>query len=187
MIDVVEAKIYHCGRMARLLRQEHDYHLRRCGVDLHRELRNNFNNSTWCRAGFVDGRLVGLGGVMGSELDWAGFVWLALSQEVRNHPISAARVLRGLLSEIMGTRRELATIVIPEDDAALRLAVFMGFHSEHEGEGSQASSRASRHALARYLKDNPSLRIPLGKGTCVALGYHEEQPLVSEPIQRYIS
>jgi hypothetical protein len=154
--------------MARLLRREHESVLRQNGVDIHRELKNNFDNSTWCRAGFIDGHLVGIGGVMGSEIDRAGFVWLALSEEVRKHTIATARVLRGLLDELMSTHRELATIVIPEDDAALRLAVFMGFHCEDEGPGAPAFSKASRRDLARHLKQNGDLRIALGKGTCVA-------------------
>lgn len=171
-IEIVEAKPWHCGQMARILRHEHQQRLGACGVNIHRELRVNFDGSAWRRSGLLDGRLVGMGGLVGSPLESTAFVWLALSQEVRNHPLAVARVLRRMLDEIMETRHELAAIVIPEDDAALRLAVFMGFHCDHGGPGSPAYSRFGRRDLSKYLKENQELRISLGNGTCVPLGYH---------------
>lgn len=171
-IQIVEAKPWHCGRMARILRHEHQRELGKGGMNIHREIKANFDGSTWKRSGLVDGRLVGMGGVLGSPLETTGFIWLAMADEVKKHPLAVARVLRSLLDEIMQTRHELATVVIPEDDAALRLAVFMGFHCEHDGEGSPAMTRLGRRELARYLRENPDLRMTLGKTTCVPLGYH---------------
>ena len=172
MIEIIEAKPWHCGQMARILRHEHQRELGRADVNIHREIRSNFNGSSWCRSGLIDGRLVGMGGVMGSVMESTGFIWLAMSDEVRKHPLAVVRVLRSLLDEIMTTRHELATVVIPEDDAALRLAVFLGFHCEHNGDGAPAATRVGRKGLARYLRNNPDLRMTLGKTTCVPLGYH---------------
>jgi hypothetical protein len=175
MIEIVEGKPWHCGQMARILRHEHQRELTHAGVNIHREIKSSFDGSFWRRAGLIDGRLVGLGGVMGSGINSIGFVWMALSDEVRKHPIATARILRDLLDEIMETRRELATVVIPEDDAALKLAVFLGFHCEHDGQGAQAYSRIGRRDLAKYLKENQDLRMNSGKGTCVPLGYKRNE------------
>lgn len=174
MIEIIDAKPWHCGQVARILRQEHQRELGRAGVNIHQELKRNFDGSFWRKAGLIDGHLVGMGGVLGSPIDTTGFVWMALSDEVRKHPLAVARVLRSLLKEIMETRHELATVVIPEDDAALRLAVFMGFHCEHEGPGKPVNGRFGRRHLSEYIKKNTELRMRIGNGTCVPLGYHRD-------------
>lgn len=174
MIEIREAQAWHCGKMARILRHEHASCLGSTTSDIHRDLRGCFDASAWKRAGFVDGRLVGLGGVVGSALSSTGFIWLAMSQEVTAFPLATARILRKLLNEIMETHHELATVVIPEDSAALRLAVFMGFHCDYQGQGSPAFSRFGRQQLARYLRETPELRMTTGKTTGVVVGYRRQ-------------
>ena len=175
MIEIIEAKPWHCGKMARILRSEHQRRLGDAGVNIHREIKANFDGSGWKRAGLLDGRLVGLGGIMGSEVESTGFIWLALSDEVRRHPLAVARILRRLLDEIMETRHELATLVIPEDSTALRLAVFMGFHCEHGGPGGPAFSIFGRRELTRYLLETDDLRMRYGKSTAIPLRYASQR------------
>ena len=83
-------------------------------------------------------------------------------------------LLLGSLWYRMESRRELATVLVPEDRAALRLAIYLGFHVRDQGLGSPARSRAERHALQFYLESAKDLRIAMGTGGAIAVGYHLE-------------
>lgn len=174
-IDVVEAKTWHCGRMARLMRHDHQSRLARCGLDPHRELRRNFEASSWVRTALMDGQIVAMAGIIGSDIASTGFLWLVLSQQAMRHPVAMIRLFRRELDRVMSTRHELATLVGPDDPAAVRLAVFMGFHCEHDGEGSPAMSRFGRRQLARFVTNNTELRMPFGTGYGIPMGYHRDQ------------
>lgn len=172
---IIEAKPYHCGQMSRLLRAEHREAIARVGADIHREMRARFDASSFRRAWMIDGRLAALGGVVGTSLSTYGFVWLALTNEARRYPLAVVREARRQLDEIMTVRRELATTIIGGDEAAKRLAVFLGFHVSESGPGSRAYSRFARRDLARHLENDPELRLPIGNGYAVALGYHHKE------------
>jgi hypothetical protein len=53
------------------------------------------------------------------------------------------------------------------------LRVFLGFHVSHEGPGQPAHSRFGRKDLAQHLDGDLVLRVPLGRGWAINLGYHE--------------
>lgn len=171
---VVEAKPFHCGRMCRILRTEHHEALAMIGADIHRELRAAFDASCIRKAWLIDGELAALGGISGSALDAAGYVWLALSKKATHYPVALLKEAKRQLAEVMRTKRELATTIIPTDEAALRLAVFLGFHVAHEGRGQPAFSRFSRRDLAAFICENPDLRIPVGRSYVTPMGYHAE-------------
>lgn len=172
--EIVDAKLHHCGQMARLLRTEHHIALAKLGINTHRELRARFDESAFRKAWMVDGQLAGLGGVMGSRLATTGFLWLALSQRATRYPIAIVREARRQLDDIMLVKRELATTIINGDDAAKRLAIFLGFHVSHEGRGARAFSRFGRRDLARFVETDQDSRIPIGTNFVVAMGYHHE-------------
>ena len=171
--SVIPASAHHCGQMCRLLRREHRTACAaRVGADVHKELRALFDQSTFSRAWLIDGKLAALGGVAGSVLSTVGFAWLALSGEAARYPIALVKEVRRQLAEIMVVKREVATTIISGDDAALRLAVFLGFHVAHAGPGQPAASRAERLELARFLEFESGLHLPCGDGYVIALGYH---------------
>lgn len=172
--EIIPARAHHCGQMARMLRVEHSAAIALLGMDSHRELRRVFDVSSFRRAWFINGKLAGLGGVMGTKLAIGGFIWLALTEPARRYPVAIVKEARRQLAEIMLVKRELATTVINGDESARRLAIFLGFHASHEGPGQQAFSRFGRRDLARYVETDPDCRIPLGNGFAVALGYHHE-------------
>lgn len=125
---------YHCGTMARSLRHEHRDLLLRMNVPVHRDLASAFGDSSWSRAFFLDGELVALGGVTGPALASDGSLWLALSEAGLRHWGFIAREALRQVETLMEIKRELATIVLRDDRAALRFAYFLGFNSNGEVE-----------------------------------------------------
>lgn len=172
---IIPAKPFHCGQMCRLLRHEHAQAIAMLGIDSHREMRRLFDTSSFTRAWLIDGKMAALGGVVGNLLSPYGFVWLALTEQARRYPLAIIKEARRQLDYIMTTKKELATTVLDGDPAARRLAIFLGFHVAHDGPGQQAYSRSGRRHLARYIESDPDLRIPIGAGYAVALGYHHEE------------
>lgn len=172
--SIIPAKPWHCGQMVRLLRHEHASAIARLGVDSHRELRERFAASAFRRAWLINGQLAALGGVTGAAMAGHGFLWLALSETARRYPVAIVKEARRQLAEIMLVKRELATTILDGDAAAQRLAIFLGFHVAEEGPGAQASSRFARRDLARFVTTAPEVRIPMGQGFAVAMGYHAE-------------
>lgn len=174
MIDctVIEAKAHHCGQMIRLLRHEHSAALARIGINGHRELRAQFDASSFRRAWMINGKLAALGGVVGPLIAETGLVWLTLSEPARRYPLAIIREARRQLDLIMITKREIATTILSHDEAARRLAIFLGFHVADEGRGRAAFTRFGRRDLARFLDNNADCRIPVKGSYVIAMGYH---------------
>ena len=173
--EVIEAKPFHCGQILRRLRHEHVEAIARVGVPSHRELRALFDTSYLRRAWLIDGKLEAIGGVSGSIMSHYGFVWVALSQEATKHRFALVREAKRQLDEIMTIKSELVTTLIGGDEAAKRLAIFLGFHCEHGGPGRPAFSKSGRRTLAEHLETNPDIRNPIGNGYFICLGYHPER------------
>lgn len=169
--SIIDARAYHCGQMARRLRVEHARCITLLGIATHYEMRRSFDESFFRRAWLIDGELSALGGVMGTTLQSAGFVWLALSQSALRYPVAIVKEARRQLAEIMLLKRELATTILPGDDAALRLAIFLGFHVSHGGLGDRAYSRAGRRTLAQYVETESACHVPIGDHHLIAMGY----------------
>ena len=136
-----------------------------------------FQASPWRRAWLIDGKLAALGGVAGPMMADSGFVWLALAELTRGFPLAIVREARRQLAEIMVVKRELATTVLAGDAAAHRLAIFLGFHVSHTGDGQPAYTRMQRRRLAQHIEHAPECRIAVGGGHAIALGYHHEAQL----------
>jgi hypothetical protein len=168
-----DAKLHHCGKMCRRLRRAHQEAGLRLGLNSHAELQTALRESSFAKAYSADGELIALGGVMGTLIAPFGFVWLAITEEgARRYPITLAREARRQLDLIMATKVELATTIIGGDEAAKRLAVFLGFHVSHDGPGGPAFTRLARRDLSRHLDVDRGLRIPAGDGYAIQMGYH---------------
>ncbi len=96
--EIIEARPWHCGQMCRQLRHEHAQALVRMAVNSHREMKSCFDQSSYSRAWLIDGRLGAIGGVTGSLLDPAGYVWLAISQDAMRYPKAVVREARRQLA-----------------------------------------------------------------------------------------
>ena len=120
-------KPYHCGKIIRRLRIDHNDAFMKLGLNAHKQLRACFDDSYFCRAWIIDGRLAGLGGVTGSLLSPVGYIWLALSEEATHYPVKVMREARAQISEIMQVKRSLITTVLKNDEPSVRFATRLGF------------------------------------------------------------
>ena len=126
--EIVEAKPFHCGQMARMLRPEQGKVLVRLGVNSHRALRTQYDHSAYARAYLGDGRLACLWGVDGTLASAEGHLWMALATWVTPHARQVARLAREQIGEMMKTRNSLRTLILIEDKASFRFAQHLGFH-----------------------------------------------------------
>ena len=124
---LADAKLHHCGALARKIRAPQAQGMASIGLRTHAELRLRFAESAYRRAWFIDGRLAALGGVTGPRLSTTGIVWLALSEECAKYPRQTALTARAQLAEILKTREEVFTLMLPGDRVAWRWVEFLGF------------------------------------------------------------
>lgn len=125
--NVIPARSYHCGQMARRLRAEHAAVVVKLGLNAHQELHERFIWSAFRRAWLIDGELAALGGVTGSPLETSGMIWLALSELATKYPVACVKEAKKQLAEIMATRHEITTLLLEGDEAARRFALALGF------------------------------------------------------------
>jgi hypothetical protein len=144
-------------------------------MDGHRNLRALYDQSMFRRAWSMDGQLAGIAGISGTTLSAVGFVWMAMTEKASRYPVAITREGKRFLDDAMMTKRELATTILGGDEGAKRFAVFLGFHASHDGPGSPAFSRMARRNLYRFVETNPDIRVPVGHGYAVALGYHRDE------------
>ena len=138
------------------------------GQDPRKALFRAFLTSFYCRTALIDNRPVAMWGVAGSLLGETAFVWLVIAQDIVKLPLSIVREARDELARIMENYGEIATTVLPDDEAAVRFAVFFGFQGGGYNDGK------SRQQIQREISENPDLRIPVGDNYVVALSYHPE-------------
>ena len=172
--EIVEARPWHAGQMARALRREHMEVTARLGVNVHRELLDCFGQSSAFRkAWLIDGKLAALGGVMGTMASATGVLWLAMSDQATRYPIAIVKEARRQLDNLMFTKRELMTTIVFGDEAAKRLAIFLRFHIAHDGIGAPAYSRQSRRLLSTFVETYDERIVAIGNVRAVVMGYHD--------------
>jgi len=125
--EIVQGKRRHCGEMARRLRAEQSEAAIRLGTGIHRRLVEVFDQSSFCRAWLIDGRLAGLGGVQGPMASATGEIWLALTEDACRYPIAMVKQARRTLNEIMQLKRYIVTAIFASDAASMRFASCLGF------------------------------------------------------------
>jgi hypothetical protein len=167
---IIEAQPWHCGQMARILRQDHQKALAMLGIPCHAQLRSMFDDSSYRRACEVDGKLIALWGVSGPALAYYGVVWLALAGEIKKYPIALIKEVRRQLDEIMQIKRLLICTLLEDDEASHRFAIFLGFvPTVGEAYVLPAETRFGRLEVARQLKE--AELIPAGTGHVRFMSY----------------
>jgi hypothetical protein len=167
--EIIEAKMHHCGKMVRRLRSEHARLIGELGVDPHRELTNILYASSYRRAWLIDGELAALGGVAGALASPHGYVWLAVSELALKYPLAMVKEARRQLETIMTTRSRLTTILIGNDAAARRFAIFLGFRVSSKGGGVTLSRLARRDV--DLLTNTVDVWRPYGRGHVIDMHY----------------
>lgn len=168
--QIVPASIRHIKPMAARLRAAACITLQGFGYEPRRALHRAFLASYYCRTAVLDGKPIAMWGTKSVLLGDEALVWLVLSDEVTKMPLSVVKEARAELAKIMDDYREVAITVLPDDEAAIRFAVFLGFHDRDNDDG-----HFTRKDMCQQIRENPNYRIPIGDSYVVALGYHPAQ------------
>lgn len=166
--QIVPTRMVHVAPMARAMREGAKDTICALGLNSRRVLHDAVVGSHYCRVAIKDGKPIAMWGLKGVMLSGYAFVWLALSAPAQAMP---RRVIVEATHELarMGEQfEELATTVLPEDDAAIRLAAFLGFHDQHEKDGTTMPYRDR----VKQLKHDPRHRVAFGGAEVIALGWH---------------
>ncbi len=167
--EIVPASILHVKPMAARMRAAACATLQSFGFEPRMALRRAFLRSLMARTALMDGKPVAMWGVQGNLLDDTALVWLVMADDIANIPRTIVREARRELKSIMENYEEAATTVLPDDEAAIRFAVYLGFHDRHDDD-----EPASRKDIERSIRENPRNKIPIGDSFVIGLGYHPE-------------
>lgn len=127
IFERIEPKAYYIGRMARIVRKEQSLGMLDVGENPHRNLHGCFDQSIIRWAYARDGKLVGMGGIIGTLASSHGQLWIALSLGATEKPVAMIKEIRKCLAEALVQFSELYTIVILSDQASVRFAEYFGF------------------------------------------------------------
>jgi hypothetical protein len=165
--QIVPASIRHIRPMSRHIRAAACITLQGFGFEPRVALRRAFVASSYCRTAIIDGKAGAMWGVKATLLGDTAFVWLVLSDEITKMPMSIVREAKAELAKIMAGYREIAITVLPDDIAAIRFAVALGFHDRDNDDGGM-----SRKQLTDAIMADPRYKVPVGDSYAIALGYH---------------
>ena len=125
--EVVPAMPYHVGAILRKMRHEHREAVIALGVEPHRELKNTFDRSAFCKAWMIDGKLSALGGLIGTMTSGSGHLWLVIAEDAQRYAKEIVREARNQIKGLLVTHYELTTSLLADDKTAMRFAKFLGF------------------------------------------------------------
>jgi hypothetical protein len=166
--EIVAASVRHIRPMSKRLRTAACITLQRFGQDPRRGLHRAFISSNYCRTALIDGRPVAMWGVCGALMSNVASVWLVIAEDIVNLPLAIVREARTELSRVMGNYHELVTTVLPDDEAAVRFALYLGF------QGFEDDDDAPRKVRYEEIMSDPKHRIPVGDSYVIGLGYRAE-------------
>jgi hypothetical protein len=166
---IVKTSARHLRPMSRHLRAAACITLQGFGLDPRIALHRAFMASHYCRTATIDEKPVAMWGVKGTLLGDGAFVWLVLSDQIAAVPRAVMREAKAELARVMDGYDEIAITVLPDDIAAVRFAVWLGFHDRDNDDG-----HLSRKALTEAIIADPVHRLPIGDRYVIALGYHPE-------------
>ena len=138
------------------------------GFDPRRALHKAWRQSSYARTALIDNKPVAMWGVTAPLLGETAYVWLVMSDDIAHMPRAILTEAKRELSAIMQNYQEVATTVLPNDEAAIRFALHLGFHDHHDEEDEPASHKTR----LREVMENPRHRIPVGDSFVIGLGYH---------------
>lgn len=164
--EVLPASVMHIRPMARAMRAASVITVEGFGYNPREALRRIFVSSFYCRTAVMDGKPVAMWGVCGSILGDEATVWLVLSNAIQALPKAIVREARAELAKVAENYRVVNTTVVPDDEVALRFAIFLGF--------GERNGHSRRQTQAEIMAD-PENRIPIGDAYVLLLGYHPDE------------
>ncbi len=130
--DIVKASVRHVKPMALGMRAASWLAMQRYGGGARRAVFKAFTLSSYCRTALIDGKPVAMWGVVGSLLDERADVWLFLSRDIGRMPLAIVREARAELGVATEQYSYLEATIVPEDEASIRFARFLGFEGREE-------------------------------------------------------
>ena len=114
----------------------------------------------------INGEPEAMWGFQCSPLGDEAFAWLVISDAVTRLPKVIVKEARYHIALIAERYSELAVTVLPDDETAIRFAVFLGFHDNHD------EGKMTHKALSDRIRTNPRHLVPVGDTHVIALGWH---------------
>lgn len=148
--EVVPARALHIKPMAEKLRPGAIVGMVTVGISPRRALHDAVRHSIASRAMIIDGAIEAIWGIVAPLLSDAAYVWLAVSEKIRELPRFAAETARAQMIDMASGYGELRTTLLPDDSASIGFADFLGFR----GAGCKASKMTRRHRIAALLDDD---------------------------------
>jgi hypothetical protein len=101
--------------------------MRELGLNPHKELRDIFIKSREVFSWFLDGKLMGMGGIIGTLVSNSVHVWIAVSQEGLRYPREFLTICNNGLSWLKTSHDEITATVMSHDETAVRYIRKLGF------------------------------------------------------------
>ncbi len=165
--EVIPASVRHIRPMAKRMRAAGAITVEGFGYNPREALRRVFVSSFYCRTAMMDGAPVAMWGACGSLLSDTAVVWLVLSEIVQSLPMAIVREARAELARLAEEYDVINTTVIPDDEASVRFAVFLGFTD-------RVSHGGTRRKTLAEIMANQANRVPIGDSYVIPLGYNPD-------------
>jgi hypothetical protein len=127
IFEVREAKPWHVGQMARILRKDLAEHIQKNDMNIHKEMKKVFNESYYRKIWLIDGKLSAIGGVAGSAISCTGFIWVALNSNSSSFPIEMVKESRRQINLALQFHSKLIATTFYGDIRSRRFIEFFGF------------------------------------------------------------
>ena len=159
--QIVPASIRHVRPMCRQMRAAAVIATQAFDVDPRAALHRAFVASNYCRTALIDGKVAAMWGIVAPVLSDRATVWLVLAESTGRFPLAIVREAHNELQKAMESYSYIAMTVVPDDEASVRFARFLGFQAT-DGEFFSDDQDAM---------SDPRFRTPVGDQFVVRMGY----------------
>lgn len=128
--EIVPSKIIHIAPLARAMREEAAESLQNFGANPRRSLHHAFISSHFCRTIVEEGKPIAMFGLHGTMLGDTAMVWLVLTKRAVAASFRVALEARRQLREMERLYPMISTLILKDDEAAVRFALVLGFREQ---------------------------------------------------------
>lgn len=133
-ISVVDMKRHHCGIMARKIRKEQLHPTIQDNGGIHQIIVNHFKKSDFGKSIFFNGELIAMGGIQKSFLEQDSFVWLSISDKLRNLKFAVILQTIRAIKKYIKNEKHILSIINTTDETSVKFAKFFGFYKVNNEE-----------------------------------------------------
>lgn len=132
MIEIVDGKLHHCGKMARNIRSEQKGLFLKYNVSIHEALRLHFQKSIICKTAILNGKVLSMGGMHSDFISDTAYVWFAIADGSSRIRYSIIKELVKNIGKIFETKKRVISLTDMDDKIAVRMAKFLGFETSKD-------------------------------------------------------